>query len=149
MALTRRAVGRVSASRWVRHQILRAAAAPPSAAPVRQTALHGLVRLGLSNPSFRGRGTSALWWLTRNAVGKRNGTLHEFALAPLLVSLHVPPELVLAVKVAVAPGHGAREASLDFVGAFVLGQVGRLAEAFPTDRALQGFVAGVDTLVHS
>lgn len=63
--------------------------------------------------------------------------------------LHVAPELVLAVEVAVAPWDGAGEAALDFVGALMLGQVGGFAEAFPADRALQGFETGMDTLMHS
>ncbi len=68
--------------------------------------------------------------------------------AVLLVSLHVPAKLVLAMEVAVAAGDSAGEAALDFVCALVLGQVGRLAEPFPADWALEGFVAGVDALVH-
>lgn len=64
------------------------------------------------------------------------------------MSLHVPPELVLAVEIAVAAGDSAGEAAFDFMSALVLGQVGRLAEAFPTDRTLQGLVARMDALMH-
>lgn len=62
--------------------------------------------------------------------------------------LHVPPELILPVKVAITAWHHAREAAANLVSPFVLGEVGRLAEAFPTNRALQRFLARVYPLVH-
>jgi hypothetical protein len=52
------------------------------------------------------------------------------------------------VKVAVAPGDSTCEAALDFVGALVFGQIGRLAEALTADGAFQGFQAGVNAHVH-
>lgn len=62
--------------------------------------------------------------------------------------LHMPSQLILPVEVAITTRHGTGKPALDLVGALVLGQVGGLAEPLPTDRALEGFQAGVDALVH-
>ena len=66
----------------------------------------------------------------------------------LLMRLHMPPQLILAVEIPITPRDGTRKPALDLVGALVLGQVGRLAEALATDGALEGLEARVDTLVH-
>ena len=52
------------------------------------------------------------------------------------------------MEVAVTAKDSAGEAALDFMGALVLGQVGRLAETFPADRTFQRLQARMDALMH-
>lgn len=66
----------------------------------------------------------------------------------IFVYATMPPQLVLAVKVLATAGKRTHVRALFVVGALVLGQVGRLAEALAADVADEGLLALVGAHVH-